>query len=144
MRKFVILALAFMAAEVWSVAFVGARIGAFPVLLLVVADAVLGFNLIKKSGANLAVLARGRPIDPKNAATVTADGLAFALAGFLLMSPGFVSDTMALGALLPWPRQKLGQWLEKYIAVAQNGRGATGAGPVIEGEAIEVREAIDP
>jgi UPF0716 protein FxsA len=142
MRKLVIVSLAFMALEVWSLAFVGSRLGVFAALLLVLAGAVLGFNLIRKSGANLSQLARGRPLDARNAATMTADGLAFALAGFLLMTPGFVSDIMALGALLPWPRRKLGLWLEKHIVTVapHQRRDGPGAGPVIEGEVVEIPE----
>ncbi len=141
LRVFTISTLAFVVSDIASLALAGQNFGVIATLLLVIADVVLGQALLRKSGANLATLARGRLLDTKLASEGTADGLAFGVAGVLFMVPGFFSDLIAVGLLLPWTRSIFGKWLERHmVQLRPVYPQSTDAGLVIEGEA----EEIDP
>jgi UPF0716 protein FxsA len=143
LRIWALTALLMIGIEAWTVALVAGRIGALATVLVIVLTMVLGGVLIRKSGANLALLFRRRPLDAKSLSASAADGLAFGIAGALLMMPGFLSDGLAAMLLLPWPRKSLGRWLERHLSVipAAGGLRPAPAGPVIEGEATEIRDA---
>jgi UPF0716 protein FxsA len=136
-------ALALFGLEIWSLAYIGAHLGALATLLLVICGMIVGWSLIKKSGANLSHLLRGRAMDTKALSAGTASGLAFGLAGLLFLMPGFASDAMALALLLPGPRRALARWIERHmvdLSSGSSGRGGPPQTPVIEGEAIEIHE----
>lgn len=139
LRIFAISVLTVLAMDIASLVLAGQSFGVIGTLLLVVADMVLGARLLRTSGASLAALARGKPRDAKQASEGTVDGIAFGVAGALLMLPGFFSDLIALGLLLPWTRAGFGRWLEKHmIRLWPTRPDAPGQSRVIEGEAIEV------
>jgi UPF0716 protein FxsA len=118
---------------------VGARIGTFAVILLLIAGIVAGSSLIRASGTNLAELMRGRGLSTRQVSENAAKGLTLALAGVLLILPGFLSDFAAGVILLPPVRTRVADFLEKHVNIVK--RDAS-PGPVIEGEAVEI-EATD-
>jgi UPF0716 protein FxsA len=139
LRIFAITALAFVALDIASLALAGRSFGVIATLLLVIIGFVLGQRSLRKSGANLADLARGKPHDAKQASEGTANGLAFGVAGVLFMLPGFFSDLLALGLLLPWTRTSFGKWLETQMMQLRPAHPhSTGSSLVIEGEATEM------
>ena len=131
----------------------GQVIGFWATLGLVVAAAVLGAAIMSRQGISVArrtreAIAQGRPpVGP------VLDGAFLLLAGALLISPGFITDVMALALLVPPIRRKVARWCVRRLAerahvqvevhepTADRGR-RTGAaasegqvdGPVIEGE----------
>lgn len=132
--------------EIASIIWVGRALGVALTLLLIVASAVLGISLFRKTGLSVAAALRA-PI--RNAATQrdlvgsTAFGT---LAGLLFMIPGFFSDIVAVLLLLP-PVQS---WLVsrmKVVSVTQSGfetqthrRYET----IIDAEAVEIEGEIMP
>ena len=86
---------------------VGGAIGVLPTLMLVVLAAVVGIGIVRMQG--LTALARlqetvdrgGDPVGP------IADGALKAIAGLLLMVPGFLTDALGLLLLLPPVRRAL-------------------------------------
>jgi UPF0716 protein FxsA len=132
LRKFLILGLVLIAAEVFSLAWVGARLGALATVLL-----------MRRSSMALSALMGIRNANTRDVSAGTADGFAFALAGALLIMPGFFSDLLALGLILPWSRQFLGRWLEKHMStinIVRTGARTTDSDTIIEGEAVEIEE----
>jgi len=121
-------------------------IGIIPMLGLVVAGVILGIWVIQRVGLNAVVnlrLAVARGEEPGH---TLIDAACFALGGFLLTIPGFISDIIALGLFLPWTRNFLLRRAARHFDVkvygsgfgarpeAQTGpNGARGTG-VIEGE----------
>ena len=82
-------------------------IGVIPMLALVVAGVVLGIMVIQRVGLNAVVnlrLAVARGEEPGH---TLINAACFALGGFLLTIPGFISDIIALGLFLPWTRNYL-------------------------------------
>ena len=113
---------------------VGGIIGSWPTIALVVLTAVIGVGLIRAQG--FATLMRG--IARLNAgelpATEMVEGVMLALAGALMVTPGFVTDTAGFVLLTPRVRRRLAaELLRRFVPVA----GANSDNP--EGRTIEGR-----
>ena len=98
---------------------VGGIIGAWPTISLVVLTAVIGVGLIRAQG--FATLMRG--IARLNAgelpATEMVEGVMLALAGALMVTPGFVTDTAGFVLLTPRVRRRLAaDLLRRFVTVA--------------------------
>lgn len=130
----------------------GQTIGFWATLAIVVGAGLLGALIWSRQGVNVArktqqALAQGRPpVGP------VLDGAFLLLAGGLLITPGFLTDVLALLLLVPPVRHKVSRWVVRRLAErahvqarafeasmregpAQGSRGANNVqGPVIEGE----------
>lgn len=117
-------------------------IGVIPMLALVVAGVIAGVLVLQRVGINAVVnlrLALSRGEEPGH---TLIDAACFALGGFLLTIPGFISDIIALTLFLPWTRNFLLRRAAQHFDVkvygsAVSGGGfsaASGKGGVIEGE----------
>jgi UPF0716 protein FxsA len=98
-------------------------IGIIPMLALVVAGVVLGIWVIQRVGLNAVVnlrLAVARGEEPGH---TLIDAACFALGGFLLTIPGFISDIIALGLFLPWTRNFLLRRAARHFDVKVYGSG---------------------
>lgn len=90
---------------------VGSQIGVLPTIGLLVAIGLLGAYLIRRQGLSAMrkteqALRQGRvPLE------ATLDGLALLLAGALMLTPGFLTDILAIGLLIPPIRR----WLARAI-----------------------------
>lgn len=127
-------------AEIYVLIQVGGLIGALPTVVLVVFTAVLGAVLIRAQG--LATVARMRQSLERGElpALELLEGACLLVAGALLLTPGFVTDSVGFMLLVPGLRRAL------IVALAARGAGPlappgppganTPAGPgrVIEGE----------
>ncbi|WP_395015643.1 FxsA family protein [Dongia sp.] len=130
-------------------------IGVIPMLGLVVLGVILGIMVIQRVGLNAVVnlrLAVARGEEPGHSLI---DAACFALGGFLLTIPGFISDIIALFLFLPWTRNYLLRRAARHFDVKVYGSGfgarpepRTGAGMnrggVIEGEYSIVDSDVDP
>jgi UPF0716 protein FxsA len=131
---------------------VGQTIGFWPTLGITLGAAVLGALIWSRQGVSVArktqqALAQGRP-----PAGPVLDGAFLLLAGGLLITPGFLSDVLALLLLVPPIRHKMSRWVVRRLAERAHaqarafemrtregrapGSGAAGQarGPIIEGE----------
>lgn len=86
---------------------VGSHIGVLATLLLVIAGALAGGFLLRIAGPATAWRARTRLLAGEPPEQEMLDGLMLALAGFLLLLPGFISDALGLLCLLPFTRKTL-------------------------------------
>ncbi|MGH6819649.1 MAG: FxsA family protein [Methylocella sp.] len=121
---------------------VGRHIGVLAALALVVGAGALGGAVVRSAGLGLMEAlrnpARAQALTTKNAMA----GFLYVLAGLLLIVPGFLSDLTGL-LLLPAPIRLwlAGKFMESLKARRQ--RTSHGAGTIIEGEAIEITDAIE-
>lgn len=99
-------------AEIAAFAVVGEAVGALNTVLLVILSGAAGLAILRRQG--LAALMNARTDGPPTAGKLL-DGLAVALAGVLLLLPGFLSDAVALALLIPGVRQGLGALLARQI-----------------------------
>lgn len=119
MRSFSIFAILFLVIPVIEIFFlikVGEVIGAFPTIILVVLTAVIGAGLLRQQG--LSTLARFQQNMGKGKipAKEIVEGVLLAVGGALLMTPGFVTDTMGFLCLLPFSRQAIASEIVKRSA----------------------------
>ncbi|HUQ01592.1 MAG TPA: FxsA family protein [Kofleriaceae bacterium] len=113
--------LAAIVAELASIAIVSDLVGWLWTMAALAGAVVLGMSVI--SGRGVAVMGRARSAmqagEPVGA--VVADGALVALAGVLLVIPGFVTDVVALALLVPplraLVRKRASRWFESKMVV---------------------------
>ena len=136
----------------------GQAIGLWPTLGLLVGAVVLGGAIMSRQGLTVArrtqeAVALGRPpVGP------VLDGALMLLAGALLITPGFVTDAMAVALLVPAIRRRVARTtVRRLVERAQlhvkahksagGGEERTAGkddGPVIEGEFVRLGEQSGP
>lgn len=151
MRGLPLLLLLLPVAELAVLIQVGSEIGVFAVLGLLLLGGVLGLQVLGRQGfANLGSARRSLDsgTDPGQELL---EGLLRALAGVLLLIPGFLTDLVALPLLLPWTRRALvRRWLRNgsFRAFGSSGftvfhtrsggrHGQRQRGSIYEGEIVE-------
>ena len=123
---------------------VGDVIGLWPTLATVVLTAVLGVSLLKRQG--LSVLGKAQKSLDRGEMPLRQvfDGACLLIAGALLLTPGFVTDTVGFLLLVPAVRDGLVETFGRYVTVHHTGAPGAGlrrgpdGGPVIDGEAEDV------
>ncbi|TAL03277.1 MAG: FxsA family protein [Porticoccaceae bacterium] len=119
--------------ELWVLIRVGVAIGAGLTIGLVVLSAMLGIAILNRQGFRTLARVRARVARGEEPSAAVLDGMVLAVAGLLLLIPGFLTDVLALLALIP----ALRAWLvRRLLAAAQPPRGAPAQrnSKVIEGE----------
>mgnify|MGYP000109020325 CR=1 FL=1 len=139
MRLLLILALLW--AEFWSIVAVSRPLGGLATFVLLLLMAAIGSRLIRGQGlrtvANLQ-LAMQREQLP---AAAMLDAAIVVVAGMLLIFPGFVSDACALVLIFSGIRRRLAARVEAHMARQYPGRARA---YVIDGEFYTVREGEEP
>lgn len=140
--------------EMYILIEVGAIIGAWPTIGLVLLTAMIGLALLRQQG--FSTLARGmQRLDAGELpAEEMLEGLLLAVGGALLLTPGFVTDAFGFALLLPFSRRALARVLMRRGLIRMaGGSSAHGAwrhpdgSHVIEGEWMEEQppsRRIDP
>ena len=109
-------------AEIYLLLQVGAVIGAFPTIFLVVFTAVLGAWLLKQQG--FATFHRFQTSLAKGEipAYEMIEGPIILAGGLLLLTPGFITDLLGFACLIPQIRKKIAQYvIENHLVQAAGG-----------------------
>lgn len=108
---FFIMVLIIPFAEIYLLLQVGGIIGAFPTIFLVVFTAVLGSWLLKQQG--FATLQRFQASLAQGTlpAYELLEGVLILLGGALLITPGFITDTIGFACLIPQIRGKIAKYV---------------------------------
>jgi UPF0716 protein FxsA len=128
---------------------VGRYIGLWPTLACILLTALIGTVIIRFQGIGLIAAARKSIAAGEAPVGEVLQGLALLTAGALLITPGFITDTLGFLLLIPALRRRLAAGLvaqatrraELHVRAARTGPGAGArakAGVVIEGEWQEV------
>lgn len=96
--------------EMWILIKVGGIIGALPTIGLVLLTAVIGLALLKQQGFATLLRARQKMAEGQVPAKEMVEGIFLAAGGVLLLTPGFVTDTLGFFCLLPGLRHLLIVW----------------------------------
>lgn len=109
-------------------------IGGLATVALTVLAILAGSVLLRHGGLGMALevrarMARGEPPGP-----AVFDGLCIALAGFLLLLPGFITDAMAVLVMLRPVRLLLLRLVAARVVVGSPGAAPHGGPTVIDGE----------
>ena len=115
MRVFLLLLLIFPVLELFVFVKVAGAIGFLPALLLIIAGSALGLLVMRVAGLATALRARESLQRGELPAEQMFQGLMLAVAGGLLLIPGFVSDVLGLVCLLPFTRHFVARKLRARV-----------------------------
>ncbi|MCQ0969185.1 FxsA family protein (plasmid) [Paracoccus sp. TK19116] len=87
--------------EIWLFITIGGQIGVWPTIGLVVLSAVVGATLVRAQGARAWTELQGSITEFRDPGRPLAHGAMILLAGAMLMTPGFFTDTLGLLLLVP-------------------------------------------
>ena len=107
MGKFFFGLIAFFLLEIWVLIKVGSVIGGLPTLILMVLSTLLGGQLVRSQGLATLLNMQGQMMRREAVGRDLLEGVWLAVAGFLFIFPGFVSDVLALLLLQPFCRRQL-------------------------------------
>ncbi len=110
--------------ELYCIIAVGERIGALWTVVLVLLTAVIGVNLLRFQGVTTLARAQRNMAQGKMPAMEMMEGVALALGGVLLLTPGFITDTIGFLLLIPASRRVI----IRYLMSRSKGRGGFGSG----------------
>ncbi len=112
MSKVLLGLLALVFIEIWVLIKVGSAIGALACLLLMLLAGGVGISLVRSQGLKNLLSLQQRMADGELPAQELLQGMLLAMAGMLLILPGFVTDLLALLLLQPALRGWLARrWL---------------------------------
>ena len=94
-------------AEMYLLIEVAGYIDAWPTIGMVMLTAVVGVALLKRQGLSTLTRGMGRLERGEVPATEMAEGILLAVAGALLVTPGFITDTVGFVLLFPPSRRAL-------------------------------------
>lgn len=119
----------------------GGRLGLWPTLAVVVLTALAGAALIRAQGLVTLREIRARLERGEDPTGPLAHGALILVAGLLLLTPGFFTDSLGLALLVPAVRAAVIRFLARRITVAAaGGPRRRGAGETVEGE----YEVVEP
>ncbi|MGJ8582874.1 MAG: FxsA family protein [Marinosulfonomonas sp.] len=133
---------------------IGGIIGLWWTLAIVVFTAILGTSMIRTQGAMAMVNLRSSFNDMRDPTEPLAHGAMILIAGMLLLTPGFFTDTVGFLLLIPPVRQAVYGYVRSRVTV--QGFSTTGPaqqprqsdlksdGTVLEGEYTEVENTDEP
>lgn len=140
-RSLFILFLVVPMLEIYLLIKVGSVIGAGWTIFAVIATAVLGASLLRIQGLSALQRAQTSMAKGEVPAVAMLEAVALALSGFLLLMPGFFTDTLGFLLLIPVLRQSIVKRLLKnslFFYRGQTTRAHNGhsESTIIEGEVV--------
>lgn len=106
--------------ELYFIIVVGDMIGAIWTVLLVLLTAVIGVNLLRFQGMSTLARAQRNMAQGSMPAMEMMEGIALAIAGVLLITPGFITDTIGFLLLIPASRRAIIRYILARTAVRTN------------------------
>ncbi|EOX3120573.1 FxsA family protein [Vibrio cholerae] len=117
---FPILLFLFIAVPVIEIALfiqVGGVLGVWPTIALVLLTAIVGTSLVRSQGLQTLLTVQQRLAQGQLPAQQILEGVMLAVAGVLLLTPGFFTDILGMLVLLPTPRAYLAKQLMSRVVV---------------------------
>jgi len=112
--------------ELYLIIRVGSAIGALWTVLLVIMTAVIGVQMLKIQGLNTLRRARENLDQGALPAMEMMEGLLLAVGGVLLITPGFITDTLGFLCLIPATRREMVRYLMSHATIVTRGFGHGG------------------
>ncbi len=124
MRAFPVLLALFIGlplVEIYLFIKLGGYIGAFATVLLIIATALSGVLLLRAQGFSTMARFQQQVASGQLPADTMLEGVALLIGGALLLTPGFLTDSLGLMCLIPLTRRTLIAWLLKNMTVSTAG-----------------------
>ncbi|CAK3954405.1 Membrane protein FxsA [Vibrio crassostreae] len=101
---------------------VGGFLGLWPTIALVLITAFVGASLVRSQGIQTLLSVQGRLQQGEMPAQQILEGVMLAVAGVLLLTPGFMTDALGMLVLLPAPRAMIAKkMMEKMVVSNMSG-----------------------
>ncbi|CDU15202.1 FxsA family protein [Vibrio coralliirubri] len=101
---------------------VGGFLGLWPTIALVLITAFVGASLVRSQGIQTLMSVQGRLQQGEMPAQQILEGVMLAVAGVLLLTPGFMTDALGMLVLLPAPRAMIAKkMMEKMVVTNMPG-----------------------
>ncbi|CAK1729225.1 putative FxsA cytoplasmic membrane protein [Vibrio crassostreae] len=97
---------------------VGGFLGLWPTIALVLITAFVGASLVRSQGIQTLMSVQGRLQQGEMPAQQILEGVMLAVAGVLLLTPGFMTDALGMLVLLPAPRAMIAKKLMEKMVVS--------------------------
>ena len=107
--------------ELYLIIEVGSLIGALWTVFLVVLTAVIGVSLLRIQGFNTLNRARQNLDQGTLPAMEMMEGIMLAVGGALLITPGFITDTLGFLCLIPLTRRAMIAYLMRHATIHARG-----------------------
>lgn len=96
---------------------VGGVLGVWPTIALVLLTAIVGASLVRSQGLQTLLTVQQRLAQGQLPAQQILEGVMLAVAGVLLLTPGFFTDILGMLVLLPAPRAYFAKQLMSRVVV---------------------------
>lgn len=103
--------------ELYFIIVVGGAIGAFWTVILVILTALIGVSLLRIQGMSTLMRAQQNMSRGQIPAMEMMEGIALAVAGVLLITPGFITDFIGFLCLVPASRQAIIRYIMAKASV---------------------------
>ncbi|MBL4679251.1 MAG: FxsA family protein [Pseudomonadales bacterium] len=121
---------------------VGSVIGALPTVALVVLTATIGIWLLRLEGTATLAKVQDKMNRGQLPGTELLEGVMLLVGGALLLTPGFVTDTIGFVCLIPLFRHPIANWLiSRGIMSFAPQSGSFSSSTIIEGEFEEQKQS---
>jgi UPF0716 protein FxsA len=100
---------------------VGGFLGLWPTIALVLITAFVGASLVRSQGLQTLMSVQNRLQQGELPAQQIFEGVMLAVAGVLLLTPGFMTDALGMLVLLPAPRAMIAKYLMSKMVVKSMG-----------------------
>lgn len=117
LRNWPILFIAVPLLELYLIIKVGSYIGALWTVLIVIATAVIGVQLLRIQGFSTLRRAQNNMNQGTMPAMEMMEGIVLAVGGALLITPGFITDTMGFLCLIPASRRAMIKYFISHSGV---------------------------
>ena len=107
--------------EIFLLIEVGSRIGALWTVMLVISTAVVGVNLLRYQGVSTLSRAQKSMSQGTMPAMEMMEGLCLAVGGALLITPGFLTDSIGFICLIPVTRRALVRYIMANATMKMGG-----------------------
>jgi UPF0716 protein FxsA len=111
--------------EITVIMQVGALLGLWPTIAIVILSAWLGAKYVRQQGLATLQSVQTKMAQGEMPSGEIVTGLMLLVAGVLLVTPGFVTDIFGLLLLVPSVRTAIATQVQKHIKVNQLGAGAS-------------------
>ena len=102
---------------------VGGFLGLWPTIALVLITAFVGASLVRSQGIQTLMSVQGRLQQGEMPAQQILEGVMLAVAGVLLLTPGFMTDALGMLVLLPAPRAMIAKKMMEKMVVSNMSSG---------------------
>jgi len=130
---------------------VGGFIGLWPTIAIVIATAMAGTALIRRQGLNTLKRAQQEMDAQRLPVRELFDGVCLLFAGAMLLTPGFLTDSIGFVLLVPPLRRLLGNYIWRVLQKSKGVHFEMGGqrqahdhgGPIVDAEAVEIKGDIE-